>query len=180
MWGCLWRSVRTLRLDQLTLTLLLLLLWWTPNVHRLICSSRQAQQWTYYHPATWWDVAATLQCCCWAVSWLWIVDQTHQQNLIWGKQVCYTTAVPSDRKQNKKKIQLIKKGPGENEQAKEKEVQQLCKDPSTLPVASRIFIEVLHMPTAAFLHSYSFFVGKSVAPPQEYIKVCAEGQKFSV
>lgn len=102
MWGCLWRSVRTLRLDQLTLTLLLLLLWWTPNVHRLICSSRQAQQWTYYHPATWWDVAATLQCCCWAVSWLWIVDQTHQQNLIWGKQVCYTTAVPSDRKKKKK------------------------------------------------------------------------------
>lgn len=87
--------------------------------------------------------------------------------------------MPSDRKK-KKKIQLIKKGPGENEQAKEKEVQQLCKDPDTLPVASGIFIEVLHMPTAAFLHSCSFFVGESVAPPQEYITVCAEGQKFSV
>lgn len=35
----------------------------TPDVPGLIGGTQEAQQWTYHHPATWQDVAATPLCC---------------------------------------------------------------------------------------------------------------------
>ena len=49
--------------NRLTLGLLLWLLWRAPDVLGLIWGTQEAQQWTYRHPATWRDVAATpLRC----------------------------------------------------------------------------------------------------------------------